>query len=74
VVEVDEASGWVAVVPFWAVWPYEILRECQYCGADRPVLPYKRHIPSILQFSTAEQEGLARILKKVLVRYDNLFS
>ena len=23
-VEVDE-SGWVAVVPFWAVWPFEIL-------------------------------------------------
>lgn len=26
VVELDE-SGWVAVVPFWAIWPYEILRK-----------------------------------------------
>lgn len=38
------------------------------------VLPYKRHIPSLLQLSTQEAEGLARILKRVLVRYDNLFS
>ncbi|KAI9637877.1 putative UTP-hexose-1-phosphate uridylyltransferase [Dioszegia hungarica] len=61
VVEIDE-SGWVAVVPFWAIWPFEIL-----------LLPYKRHIPSILQLTADEQAGLARILKKVLVRYDNLF-
>lgn len=27
VVEIDEESGWVAVVPFWAVWPFETLRE-----------------------------------------------
>lgn len=27
VVELDEAGGWVALVPFWAVWPFEILRE-----------------------------------------------
>lgn len=26
VVEIDE-SGWVAVVPFWAIWPFEILRQ-----------------------------------------------
>lgn len=26
IVEVDE-SGWVAVVPFWAVWPFELLCE-----------------------------------------------
>ncbi|WVF72224.1 galactose-1-phosphate uridylyltransferase [Kwoniella sp. CBS 6097] len=63
VVEIDEEGGWVAVVPFWAVWPYEIL-----------VLPYKRHTPSLLQMSTEETAGLARILKGVLVRYDNLFS
>jgi UDPglucose--hexose-1-phosphate uridylyltransferase len=37
------------------------------------VLPYKRHIPSILQLTPEEQAGLARILKRVLVRYDNLF-
>jgi UDPglucose--hexose-1-phosphate uridylyltransferase len=26
VVEVDEQGGWVAVVPFWATWPFETLR------------------------------------------------
>jgi galactose-1-phosphate uridylyltransferase len=25
VVAVDEESGWIAVVPFWATWPYELL-------------------------------------------------
>lgn len=40
----------------------------------KAVLPYKRHIPSILQMTSEEQDGLAKMLKKVLVRYDNLFS
>ena len=39
----------------------------------KPVMQYKRHIPSLLQCSEAERDGLARILKEVLVRYDNLF-
>ncbi|WVQ71760.1 galactose-1-phosphate uridylyltransferase [Cryptococcus sp. DSM 104548] len=63
VVEIDVEGGWVAVVPFWAVWPFEIM-----------VLPYKRHIPSLLQLQENEVQGLARIFQKVLVRYDNLFS
>lgn len=37
-------------------------------------MPYKRHIPSILQLTAEEQTGLATILKDVLSRYDNLFS
>ncbi|OWZ67244.1 galactose-1-phosphate uridylyltransferase [Cryptococcus neoformans Bt63] len=63
VVEIDEESGWVAVVPFWAVWPFETL-----------LLPYKRHIPSLIQLNDNEVIGLARILQRLLVRYDNLFS
>ena len=43
-------------------------------GVDDIVLPYKRHIPSILQMTAEETADLATILKKVLVRYDNLFS
>jgi UDPglucose--hexose-1-phosphate uridylyltransferase len=31
VVEVDD-SGWVAVVPFWAIWPFEIMRESCLTG------------------------------------------
>ncbi|KNZ79373.1 Galactose-1-phosphate uridylyltransferase [Termitomyces sp. J132] len=54
---------WVALVPWWATWPFEIL-----------LLPYTRHIPSIAELSVEEQSSLAEILSKVTVRYDNLFS
>lgn len=37
------------------------------------VMQYKRHIPSLLQATEGERDGLARILKESLVRYDNLF-
>ncbi|RDB21214.1 Galactose-1-phosphate uridylyltransferase [Hypsizygus marmoreus] len=54
---------WVAVVPWWAIWPFEIL-----------LLPYKRHIPSIAHLSAEEKSALANILVKITTRYDNLFS
>lgn len=63
VVVLDEESGWVALVPWWAVWPFEIM-----------VLPYKRHITDLTAMTEPETAGLARVLKKVLTRYDNLFS
>ncbi|WVQ99780.1 galactose-1-phosphate uridylyltransferase [Kwoniella sp. CBS 9459] len=62
VVSVHE-SGWLAVVPFWASWPFEVL-----------IIPSKRHIPSLLQMTSEERLGLASIMKDVLGRYDNLFS
>lgn len=37
------------------------------------VMQYKRHVPSLLQLTPAERDGLARLLKASLVRYDNLF-
>ncbi|KAH9951440.1 galactose-1-phosphate uridyl transferase [Amylocystis lapponica] len=54
---------WVALVPWWAVWPFEIL-----------LLPYARHIPSIAHLTPAEKSSFADILSKVTKRYDNLFS
>lgn len=27
IVEIDEEGGWIAVVPFWATWPFEIMGE-----------------------------------------------
>lgn len=62
IVALDEEGGWVALVPFWALWPFETL-----------VLPYRRHISSLSELSETEEEGLARVLKALLVRYDNLF-
>jgi len=49
------------VVPFWAVWPFESL-----------VLS-KRHLASIDQLSEEERDLLGDILRRITVRYDNLF-
>ncbi len=51
----------VAVVPFWATWPFETL-----------VLS-KRHVGDIEALDTEERAGLADMLKRVTTRYDNLF-
>jgi UDPglucose--hexose-1-phosphate uridylyltransferase len=51
----------VAVVPFWAVWPFEIL-----------VLPVK-HATGLDELAAEAREGLADILKRVTTRYENLF-
>jgi UDPglucose--hexose-1-phosphate uridylyltransferase len=58
---VVENDSWVAVVPFWAVWPFETL-----------VLP-RRTIPSFEAMSDAERDGFASILKRVTAAYDCVF-
>ena len=50
-----------AVVPFWAVWPFEIL------------IISKRHLGSLPELTAAEITGLANLLRGVTARYDNLF-
>ncbi|MGC8828322.1 MAG: UDP-glucose--hexose-1-phosphate uridylyltransferase [Verrucomicrobiia bacterium] len=59
IVEINE--NWVALVPFWALWPYEVL------------LVPRAHRLRLTDLTEREQSGLAEILKKLLVRYDNLF-
>ena len=51
----------VAVVPFWAVWPFETL-----------VLP-RAHTASLDELGGSAREALARILKDLTTRYDALF-
>ena len=58
---VAENTHWMAVVPFWAIWPFEIL-----------LLP-KRHVLRLPDLSDAERNDLAAILKKFLTGYDRLF-
>ena len=58
---VEENSDFVAVVPFWAVWPFEIM-----------VLA-KRHFSAIDQLNDRERTSLAEILQRVTSRYDLLF-
>jgi UDPglucose--hexose-1-phosphate uridylyltransferase len=58
---VVENAHWLAVVPYWAVWPFEIL-----------LLP-RRHVLRLPDLTDAERNALAEILKRLLTRYDNLF-
>ena len=51
----------LAIVPFWATWPFETL------------LLSKRHRADIDALDAAERASLADILKRLTARYDNLF-
>ncbi len=51
----------VVVVPFWAIWPFEVL-----------LMP-KEHVGDLTQLSEKQRNGLADALKRLGVRYDNLF-
>ncbi len=57
-----ENEHFVALVPFWAVWPYETM------------IISKRHIQNITLFSNYEKQSLALILKDLTTKYDNLFN
>ncbi len=50
-----------ALVPFWAVWPFELL------------LVSHRHLAAMPELTPAEVSGLADILRRITARYDNLF-
>lgn len=58
VVETDE---WLAVVPYWAAWPFETL-----------LLP-KTDIRRMTDLNDNQRADLAAALKKLTTRYDNLF-
>eukprot|EP00055_Hartaetosiga_balthica_P015753 m.95488 g.95488 ORF g.95488 m.95488 type:complete len:443 (-) comp8949_c0_seq1:1179-2507(-) len=55
-------DDWIVVVPWWALWPFETM-----------ILPKKRHILRLTDLTTMERDSLATIMKKLLIRYDNLF-
>jgi UDPglucose--hexose-1-phosphate uridylyltransferase len=54
-------DGFVAIVPFWAVWPFEIL----VCS--------RSHIADLTQFDEDEIKSLGAILKSVTSTYDKVF-
>jgi len=68
---------WVALVPWWAIWPFEILRESfsllKGSKLRFSVLPYTRHITSIILLTDAERTAFASIISQIATRYDNLF-
>jgi UDPglucose--hexose-1-phosphate uridylyltransferase len=58
---VAQTAHWLAVVPWWAVWPFETL-----------LLP-RRHVQRLPQLTNEERADLAQLLKTLLTRYDALF-
>jgi UDPglucose--hexose-1-phosphate uridylyltransferase len=58
---VFENEHFTALVPFWAIWPFETM-----------LLPH-RHVGSIDELTTTEQMSLAAALRDLTIRYDNLF-
>jgi UDPglucose--hexose-1-phosphate uridylyltransferase len=59
---VCENDGFVAMVPFWAVWPFEVL------------LCSRRHFASFPDMSAREVTELSAILKQIVSTYDRVFN
>lgn len=58
---VFQNDSFAVLVPFWAVWPYELM-----------VLP-KRHLNSLEAMTDSEKADLAQAIRLLGIRYDNLF-
>ena len=58
---VVETEHWMAVVPYWAAWPFETM-----------LLP-KIHIRRMSELSDELRDDLSLAIKKLTSRYDNLF-
>lgn len=58
---VVQNDSFLAVVPFWATWPFETM-----------LIP-KKSMAYISEMSEIEKDDLADIIRKLTTRYDNLF-
>jgi UDPglucose--hexose-1-phosphate uridylyltransferase len=58
---VVQNEHFAALVPFWAVWPFEVL------------VMAKRRVASLPELAPAEVRSLAQVMKQITTRYDNLF-
>lgn len=54
-------KSFVALVPYWAKWPFETM------------IISRRPVQDIRQFDKTEKEDMAYILQELTARYDNLF-
>ncbi|MFM7402912.1 MAG: UDP-glucose--hexose-1-phosphate uridylyltransferase [Erythrobacter sp.] len=59
VVEIN--PDWLAILPFWAAWPFETLLLPRFAAQRLP------------QLTSGQRDSLASILKALTTRYDNLF-
>jgi UDPglucose--hexose-1-phosphate uridylyltransferase len=53
---------WLALVPYWATWPFELM-----------LLPHGRHVPRLGDLEGHERASLATIMRRAFARLDNLF-
>jgi UDPglucose--hexose-1-phosphate uridylyltransferase len=58
---VVQTAHWIAVVPYWASWPFETLLL--------PLFPVQR----LEDLTTEQRRDLAQALQALTIRYDNLF-
>jgi len=58
---VEVSDDWLAIVPFWAAWPFETLLLPRFAAAH------------LAQLTPGQRNSLAAILKALTTRYDNLF-
>lgn len=58
---VVQTALWLALVPFWAAWPFEVL--------VLPRFPVRR----LPELDDAQRDDLAAVLQALTIRYDNLF-
>jgi len=56
-----ENGHFTALVPWWAVWPFETM------------ILSRRHLGLLPELTSDERDALADILKRLTTRYDNLF-
>jgi UDPglucose--hexose-1-phosphate uridylyltransferase len=59
---VIENEHFVVLVPFWAVWPFET------------IVIARRPVQDITQLTDDERTALADIIRRLTIRYDNLFN
>ncbi|AYA37814.1 UDP-glucose--hexose-1-phosphate uridylyltransferase [Hymenobacter oligotrophus] len=57
-----ENEHFMVLVPFWAVWPFETL------------LVARRPVQDITQLTPEERDALADAIRRLTIRYDNLFN
>ncbi|MFL9842872.1 UDP-glucose--hexose-1-phosphate uridylyltransferase [Flavobacterium rhizosphaerae] len=56
-----ENKHFAVLVPFWAIWPFETL------------IVSKRHFGNITQMTAEERYAFADAIKRITIKYDNLF-
>ncbi|TRY70563.1 hypothetical protein TCAL_06115 [Tigriopus californicus] len=59
---VVQNDDWLGLVPYWAVWPYEVM-----------ILPKTRHLKRMNDLDPPLRRSLADVMKQVTIKYDNLF-